>query len=215
MFQIEPAEINSEVQHAYQEFFREQVHYLLSQGYQLCRPTLQSSQEEEEISDFLCRGIQQFIEAFSSPDWCCWYCIRNEQPESDNKETGKRRKRKDIVFEFTDTKPRLWYIFEAKRLSTKHGSNQYFKEGLNRFVKEQYARLYPEAGMLGYVQDGTVPHWKAELMEWLNIHAPELSHVSTQSTDIVITDFPSEWSSQHSRISGSLITIFHVLIDCC
>jgi hypothetical protein len=60
VFELEPTEIDLEVQNAYQEFFREQVHYLLSQGYQLCRRALQAPQEEEEISDFLCRGILYF-----------------------------------------------------------------------------------------------------------------------------------------------------------
>ncbi len=202
----------AEIQEAYREFFREQVHYLIFIGLQGCKSKLRSSQEEEEVSDFLCQSIQEYLESVYSPEWCYRYCVINEHPESGGKRTGKRRKRKDIVFQYTETKPRLWYIFEAKRLDQSHSCANYFKTGLFRFIEGIYASAYSEAGMLGYVQDDTSLDWNSDLKGWLKQNVSEARCIEIVSSK-VINEFPDEWSSIHDRRIGTKVTIFHLLID--
>lgn len=147
------------------------------------------------------------------------HLYRSSLPRDQSREgrTGTSRRRVDILIEQA-VRPRLVYVFEAKRLRrTTHPLSKYLgTDGLGCFLRGSYASNSPEGAMVGYVQTPTVGDWASELQEAFN--GPERSKldvISGLDPQQLLPGLPYAWVSVHSRSTGSNITIIHILLDCC
>ena len=107
--------------------------------------------------------------------------------------------------------------YECKRLNVTHNGSRsslatpYVREGLIRFVTEQYAEGLPLGCMLGYVIDGDL------LFALKQIHAA----VDAQRASLSLTSGPApgaaihgieRFTTGHQRASKSLVEVRHVLL---
>lgn len=205
---------------AYWHPFRRHVHELLAWGYQDARCKFTQDHEEEEITGFIAEAIQERLESPICPRWCEHYALKENNPVAGKNLTGKHRKVPDFIFELTKY-PRPEYIFEAKRLRSHRNFREkyYLEKGLKRFLQEEYASKYLEAGMIGYVQHDTVDDWIARLKRLLHEDLGKedgpLTVKSLTHDELIVRTIPKEWLSSHMRASGHEITIYHIMFDCC
>ena len=210
---IKPSEIYFRV---YRSLFRRQVHQLIAWGHHSARHRIQSNNEEEpNITGYITEAIRARL-VTNSPPWCVYYFVHEDTPIAASGRSGRSRPRPDIIIE-TNLGERPEYVFEAKRLR-KHGfeANKYIdSDGMGCFVSGLYASRYDEAAMLGYIQSDSLIHWKDQVKKAIDENAKQLCLKSPQNDAAVIDDFPSEWVSEHDRISvGRSIAIYHILLDC-
>ncbi len=201
----------------YDQSFREDAHQLLAWGYQDSRGLLTCDLEETEITGCIADAIQARLDAPQTEERFDRYTIKEDNPVSGEGRTGKSRMRIDIIIEANRPRPRPRYVFEAKRLrKPSHPISKYVgSEGLMRFIGDRYAPGCPEAGLIGYVQTDTVEHWITELERQFSQKPVNRFRITEKlCKTLVIGSLPNTWASNHNRVSGSPITIFHLLLDC-
>jgi hypothetical protein len=195
---------------------KKQVHQLIAWGYEDSRSKIKSDNEEEpSISGFIVESIVDRLRAPNCPAWCKYYFVQEDRPERVQGRSGKSRLKPDIVIEANfDGRPE--FVFEAKRLRKNgYGVARYVgPAGMGCFVSGLYAARYGETTMLGYVQSGSLEHWKDEIKNAINKSGTELELNSPQHEVEIIDALPFEWVSEHRREGiGRTVTIFHILLD--
>jgi len=198
--------------------FRQHVHELLAWGYEDAKRRILQHHEEEEITGFITEAIQNRLVTSDCPRWCERYALKENNPVPGKGLTGKRRKVPDFIFELT-VPPRPEYIFEAKRLRTESSFREgyYFQKGLARFLREEYASRYLEAGMIGYMQCDTSNEWIERLKRYLQHDAEHDGKLNVKLSLYDVQVFPAifqEWVSEHTRPTGNDIAIYHILLNC-
>jgi len=144
------------------------IHQLLEMGYRRMEAKFFASQEEPVITGELAREMNAVIDDTRSPKWTRSFEAQDEQPINDGKRKGKSRKRIDIGIRSSSACPRSHFSFEAKRLGRKNPLRLYLgEEGLQCFLRGEYAAEERDAGMLGYVQSGTEEAWAQSLQKEL------------------------------------------------
>lgn len=199
--------------------FRKNAHMLINVGYRAGHIKITTNKHNEEhITEFIVCGIKDWMRCADCPSWCKFYSVHEEAPVSGKGSHGKSRPRTDIFIELGSRPGRPEYVFEAKRLCTNgYGAGKYTGiEGMGCFTEGIYAGGYDEAAMLGYVQSNTPIEWKKRVKKSVTENATSLYLQSAQYDEVVISDFPLEWVSEHARIKaiGKPIRIYHVLLDC-
>ncbi|HEY4034036.1 MAG TPA: hypothetical protein VGL94_08760 [Ktedonobacteraceae bacterium] len=198
--------------------FRQHAHELLAWGYEDTKSRIMQDHEEEEITGFITEAIQNRLVASDCPRWCERYALKENNPVPGKGLTGKRRKVPDFIFELT-VPPRPEYILEAKRLRTESNFREgyYFQKGLARFLREEYALRYLEAGMIGYMQCDTSDEWIERLKCYLHHDAEHDCKLNLKLSPHDVRVFPAilqEWVSEHTRPTGNDIAIYHILLNC-
>jgi hypothetical protein len=92
---------------------------------------------------------------------------------------------------------------ECKRL--KYADNEYIREGLDRFIKLDYALGDEYAGMIGFVIAGN----KTKICSGLHTKIKALDHTNSVSN---ISSTPS-FNSNHTRVDNTPIEIKHLFFD--
>src|SRR5260370_34490155 len=171
--------------------FRLHVHKLIAWGYEDARSRIRQDHEEEEITGFIAEAIQKRLSFPSCPRWCQRYTLKEDNPVPGKGLTGKRRKVPDFIVELT-VPPRPEYIFEAKRLRTESSFREgyYFQKGLARFLREEYASRYLEAGMIGYMQCDTSNEWIERLKRYLQHDAEHDGKLNVKLSPYDVQVFP-------------------------
>ncbi len=202
---------------SYSLAFRRDVHQLLAWGYEDARSKITSQQEETEITGFIAEAIEERFDSPQTPEKFNRYFLSEDKPIPGDNLTGKSRRRLDLVFESSLDRPRLKYVFEAKRLFTgSHPIGKYTNsEGLQRFVTGKYASQYPEAGMIAYIQNKNAVYWQTQLS---NNFREDISNslrvINSLRKELVIDFLCDEWVSEHSREHNSTVMIYHIFLDC-
>jgi hypothetical protein len=202
---------------SYDQIFREDAHQLLAWGYQDSRHLITSDREETEITGFIAEAIQNRLN-FPTDERYWRYNVKEDNPVSGEGRTGKRRRKIDIIVEDSCSRPRSWYVFEAKRLRrASHNISIYMGEdGMMRFIEGRYAPANKEVAMIGYVQTDTAAHWVKELeTHFAEDSENQLLVVNKLSKVSIHPDIQDEWASSHNRTTGSPLTIFHLFLNCC
>jgi hypothetical protein len=199
--------------------FRENAHLLINAGYRAGRAKIATDEHEEEhITEFIVCGIKGWMRRLDQPSWCKYYSVHEETPVSGKGSHGKSRPRTDIFIELGDRPKRPEYVFEAKRLRTNgFGSSKYTGVGgMGCFTEGIYAARYDEVAMLGYVQSDTLVEWKKRVKKSITKNAVSLYLQSAQYDEVVISEIPLEWVSEHERHNSNnrSIRIYHILLDC-
>ncbi len=111
----------------------------------------------------------------------------------------------------------IYLAYECKRLNDmrKDGrrrslAGDYVKEGLSRFVVEQYAEGLPLACMLGYVLDGDLEYAKSNVRARITELREEVGLV-TEPRDAAPIGESRRFFSRHRRQSGAEIEVRHAL----
>jgi len=185
----------------YWPIFRKHVFTLVQMGSsRLDRQALHMA-DEEDITGELQRAIEELLDG-DAPSWADAYSICEESRVHAPDRRGKHRRRLDLRFERLGSRPRPHYVFECKRLcKDKSGIAEYFgQDGMTLFLSGEYARGWPEAGMLGYVQTDNPEEWAKKLERKLGGAGIEVTdHGSWQSIDLV-TGLKT-YATAHPRIA--------------
>lgn len=153
---------------ALRRVFVTRVHQLLELGYRRLNVTSFVAEDEPVITGELARAMNSAIDDDLSPAWVRYFQVQDEEPVNDGTRKGKHRKRIDIGVRSSQSRPRSHFSFEAKSLSLKKRLADYLgSEGLQCFLKAEYAADEQDAGMLGYVQWGTEAEWATNLQKAL------------------------------------------------
>ena len=125
----------------------------------------------------------------------------------------------DFVAHFSRTR-KTYLAYECKRLNVPTGSGkkslatEYVKEGVHRFVTEQYSEGLPMGCMLGYVLDGDVLGANAKVRGALKKHELMIA-LHGEPVDLEGIQSALRFRSNHKRAkSGSLIEVRHSLVSC-
>jgi hypothetical protein len=199
--------------------FRKNAHLLINAGYSAGRAKIATNEHEEEhITEFIVRGIKDWMRRHDRPSWCKYYSVHEEAPVSGKGSHGKSRPRTDIFIELGSRSERPEYVFEAKRLRTNgFGVSKYTAVGgMGCFTEGIYAAGHDEAAMLGYVQSDTLIEWKKRVKKSITEKATSLYLKSPQYDEVVIAEFPLEWVTEHERHNSkdAPVRIYHILLDC-
>lgn len=200
--------------------FRVHAHLLIAWGLEDAKSKIRTD-DEEEITGIIHREIKDILRSGRTP-WCSHYSAHNEEPIPEGEREGKARRKIDLIIEYVTAIGHPEYIFEAKPLNYpkkyQRMGNYTGGEGLGRFIVGEYADYtinYPEVGMLGYVLSDKPEQWRDRLQEAIDRKKTELCLRSPQRDIDVIDAFPLEWISEHERESSkSLVTVYHILLDC-
>ena len=142
------------------------AHQLLKLGYDKLNPAEFAAAREETITGSLTAAMKSVLRSRTAPEWTADLTVHDEVHVEDGIRRGKRRLRIDIEFEQVRRGPRPIFQFEAKRLRSAASLHAYLGPGgLGRFLDGRYAKDQDIAGMLGYIQSGTVEQRAAQLGE--------------------------------------------------
>ena len=111
-----------------------------------------------------------------------------------------------------------YLAYECKRLNVIHNGKKsslatlYVKEGIVRFVNEQYAENLPIGCMLGYVLDGDVADAKSKIQAAIDVNK-SLVALAVGPQDEQSLGIAERFSSRHRRAAvGQEIEIRHALL---
>jgi hypothetical protein len=78
-----------------------------------------------------------------------------------------------------------------------------------------YASQYPEAAMVGYVQSDATSYWESELKQSFDgDRNDDLRIIQLLQKVQVLSSMPDVWVSEHERITGSAISVYHIFLNC-
>lgn len=199
----------------YWQAFRAQVFTFLNMGYKCLNVAELKDADEPDITGALARVLDEIIDKPTSPSWVRFLAVHDDPPIHSSSRHGKRRPRSDLRIDKTGghgLRPR--YTFEAKRLCRKNkiGDRQYLgKDGIGMFTNGIYALNAFEAGMLGYIQDGSVADWASKIEKRLGKDST-LTRDGQWTRKGVIAELESYHSRHERQAIGTPITIFHILL---
>jgi hypothetical protein len=175
--------------------------------------------EEEDITGKLKEAIERIIEtSTNAPPWVDRYTVYDEEKPSGTPKLGKRRPRIDITIKrrWKLREPHPRFRFEAKRLRADKRYSPYFgKEGIGCFLRGVYPLTHPDAGMIGYVQAGTLGEWQERLGNYAKRKAGRLRIVSGGGWKDYTCALPSSSITEHRHPAFSKVSIIHFLLSFC
>ncbi len=204
----------------YGEAFRLHSHQLLAWAHADIRSRLHPDLDEPSITGLLAEAMKHRLDHPETPDAYLHYCIGDQEPLSPGGELGNDRLRLDISVIRSGIKPRLSFVFEAKRLRTGgFPIGKYVGSGgMDDFISGRYAANCPEAAMIGLYQNKDAGHWHAELHRAFAsdkaLSHPVLQTSAELKTVVVLDALGDELESTHIRLTGSPMRLFHVFLDC-
>lgn len=202
----------------FEQSFRDRVHFLIELGYKKARSKFNSITEETEITSHIYEAIQDIIEdPRSTFDWTNFEVSEDAKVRKPSV-YGKFKPRIDIIVILLGIRGlRPKYLFEAKRLrASGYPVSKYIgSEGVQCFTTGLYAKEFPEAAMLGYIQSNSIILWKTKIKKAIDKNAKILELQEPQQNYNGLNAFPEEWFSLHTRSSvGRPLKIYHILLDC-
>lgn len=209
----------SENRALYRQGFLRDVHQLVAVGYRRLEADKLHAHVEEDISALLAEAMQDAIDDGSEP-WASRYCIHVERPIYNPAKTARKRSRVDVEVESTRHLPHPRFQFEAKRMYRTDSVAEYVGvEGMGSFLVRDYAQGHEDAGMLGYVQTGTVREWVQKVQKKLederSLHGMELTgDVWTEISDTDGLGLAPCYRSRHVRREQPF-TVHHTFLVFC
>jgi len=206
----------------YRDRFIRDAHQLLAWGYEGSRASIQGAdneedREEEAITGYIVQAIRDRLNDSATPERFNAYTPCETSPVNDGSRTGRRRRELDILVQCSSKRPRWGFVFEAKRLRARICPIGRYtgRDGLQCFVRGEYARDHTHAAMVGYVQSHTPERWIVHLQRSFRDREAQLLTRRELSPIQIVPELPHEWLSEHGRPDGSPICIYHIFLDCC
>lgn len=205
---------------AFWDRFVKDAHVLVAEGFARLTPSSLAKDHEEFISGKIVEAIDDWYVANGRPEWTREYAVTPEVPLRDARRQGKARKRIDIQVEGRSgagRPPR--FLFEAKRFHNSNSVSAYVgQSGLGEFIEGNYAREAPAAGMLGYVQKGTLQEVIDKVDDKLDgervLHGLAPKGVVWTSTTLDARLGNTRISTHTRRNSLGTIAIYHSFLLC-
>lgn len=172
--------------------------------------------QEEDITGKLKEAIENVIEVSpDAPAWVGRYTVYDEEKPTGTPKLGKKRPRIDITikrrWKLRETHPR--FRFEAKRLKADNRLTPYFgKDGIGCFLRGIYPLTHPEAGMIGYVQAGTLAEWQQRLGNFVSKKSKRLRVVSGGEWKNHECALPHSSITEHKHPNFPKVGIIHLLL---
>jgi hypothetical protein len=176
--------------------------------------------EEPDITGLLAEGIKFRLNHADTPDKYLHYWPSDQDPVSPDGQLGNDRLRLDLNLIRTGIRPRLSFIFEAKRLRTGgFPIGKYTGDGgMGDFISCHYGADNPEAAMVALFQNKDITYWQSELQrvfsEDLIAKSPRLGIQDGLSLVSILASLPCELQSVHKRRNGANIRLYHIFLDC-
>lgn len=130
-------------------------------------------------------------------------------------ETGEGTKRMDICCYLDGLSEDYYICFECKRFLSQSITNsnfdcEYYNKGIKRFEQGQYSPKMSQAGMLSFLETGTM----MKLENLMRVKLPQTaadSQMEDISNEYV---FPNVFKTLHKRKNGlGSIHLYHILLD--
>lgn len=201
----------------FREAFVRKCHRLVGQAYlSLDRKSLQGA-EETEITGELARKMEEILDQIPPPRGMRNFVVFDDPPQNTGKRRGRKRLRVDIEIRDIQTGPKPRFRFEAKRLTSKRSAAKYLgSEGLQMYIRGEYAAEQDDAGMLGHVQTDEPSIWANKLSSSLKEKSLDyaVSAGGEWTHCAIITELLFTFRSEHDRASvGRSVIIFHTLLE--
>lgn len=193
------------------------VHRLVAMGYDRVNASDYGDATEDRITQYLCRALEQVVEAPDAPRWACHFAIQEKRRQNAGGSVGNERLELDIVLQRTGRGSHPRFVIEAKRMGPSHPASVYLgNDGLGAFISCEYAPEHTDAGMLGYVQSRTMEHWRDQLS--FRLTPCPGNHQTTQDGSWQAHPFkggPSlTFRTRHERAAPrEPIIVYHTLLD--
>jgi hypothetical protein len=176
-------------------------------------PSPKSDDREDDITDALCRALQQNRTARQ-----LMFQIRTQVVELEPAE-GEDLGRMDIAFIFLVPREDIYFCLESKKLNvlkdgvTRSYASEYVTFGMLRFVSGQYAKSVRHGAMVGYVLDGDVARAIANVQANVTANATILcmSSPGLLSPSTIRTTDPRAKETTHLRPHDGLPFLLHHL----
>lgn len=204
----------SEIWDLYGDAFRLHAHQLLAWAYSDVRLSLHHGLDEPSITGLLGDAMKARLDSAEIPEVYDHYVVGDQDPVSPAGQLGNERLRLDLCLTRANVKPRIKYIFEAKRLRTNGFSiGKYVgQSGMGDFIECRYGAGCPEAAMIGLFQDKNAAYWQRELHRIFDKGSLEI--LGKLQPARVLDNFPNELQSVHRRKDTGPIHLFHIFLDC-
>jgi hypothetical protein len=178
-----------------------------------CMALLRGQPEEDAITINLVALLSQDAEVRR----ICYFIIYQQEPFGTHPSGTKFSKGKIDVAVLLDQERERYVAYECKRLNVVHNgtrgslATRYVKDGMMRFLTEQYAEGLPVGCMLGYVMDGDLPFALTQVSGAIDAHKIPLGKISGASPCQAIPGI-ERFSTLHQRANTSVIELRHVLL---
>jgi hypothetical protein len=146
-----------------------------------------------------------------------YFVIYQHEPFGTHPGGAKFSKGKIDVAVLLDQERERYVAYECKRLNVVHNgtrgslATRYVKDGMMRFMTEQYAEGLPVGCMLGYVMDGDLPFALAQVTSAIDAHKTPLGSINGASSCQAILGI-ERFSTLHHRANASIIELRHALL---
>ena len=200
----------------YNGSFQKDAHQLVAWGYEDTRDKVRSGHLEEEITGFLVDAIKARLNNALTLPRFRRYAVHEDEYARLTPRAGRKRRRIDIVVESSLRLPRPEFMFEAKILRRPGFTIGRYTgtDGMQCYIKSEYAAAYHVAAMVGYVQTDGPDYWYGQLHHKLAADKKKDLRVTLPLQRAkVIDSLPHEWVSRHGREGNDDIDIFHVFLD--
>ncbi len=201
----------------FREAFIRKCHRLVGQAYLSLDRTALRRAEETEITGELARKMEEILDQIPPPRGMRNYVVLDDPPQNTGKRRGRKRLRVDIEIRDIQTGPKPRFRFEAKRLTSKRSGAKYLgNDGLQMYIRGEYAAEQDDAGMLGYVQIDEPGIWANKLSSSLKEKSVDYAVCAGgEWTPRAITaELSFTFRSGHDRSSvGRSMVIFHTLLE--
>jgi hypothetical protein len=147
----------------------------------------------------------------------CYFVIYQHEPFGMNLSGTRFSKGKIDIAIVLDQERERYVAYECKRLNVIHGGKRgslamrYVKDGMMRFLTEQYAEGLPVACMLGYVMDGDLPFSLAQVNGAIDANKTPLGILQAAPLSQAIPGI-ERFSTLHQRGNSSVIELRHALL---
>lgn len=210
----------SEAWSVYIQALRFHAHQLLAWAHSDIRLLRIHDLDEPSITGLLGNAMKTRLDSPETPIEYVHYAIGDQDPVSPAGELGNDRLRLDLCVIRSGIRPRLKYIFEAKRLRTSGFSiGKYVGQGgIGDFIECRYGAGSPEAVMIGLFQNQDAAYWQSELGrifddDGINSRS-QLQIVEKLRSVRILDSLPNELQSRHRRKDASQILLFHIFLEC-
>lgn len=148
----------------------------------------------------------------------CYLVIYQHEPFGTHPGGAKFSKGKIDIAALIDQERERYVAYECKRLNVIHGgtrsslATRYVKDGMMRFLTEQYAEGLPVGCMLGYVMDGDLPFALTQVNGAIDAHKTPLGIMNGVPPSQAAPGI-ERFSTLHQRANTSIIELRHVLLS--